>query len=202
MSPAQGQPPEDSDDAFFVHCLNLFAVATTASWGCSAARDASEAAKGGDTMSLSIKSSAFAPGGTIPQKYTADGDDVSPPLEWNEPPAGTKCFALICDDPDAPVGTWVHWVLWGLPADNRSLAESVPTQPVLPNGAKQGQNDFKQMGYGGPSPPRGPAHRYVFKLYALDNVPDLKPGSTKVDLERVMNGHFLAHGELNGKYGR
>lgn len=152
---------------------------------------------------LQVTSSAFAAGGTIPRKYTADGPDVSPALAWGDVPAETKSFALICDDPDAPRGgTWVHWVIWGLPAETRALAENVPNDATLPSGAKQGKNDFGRLGYGGPAPPRGPAHRYFFKLYALDSVPDLKPGATKADLERAMNGHVLAQGELMGKYGR
>jgi hypothetical protein len=153
-------------------------------------------------MALELKSSGFAAGETIPKKYTADGPDVSPPLEWTEPPPGAKSLALICDDPDAPVGTWVHWVLWGLPAATRTLEENVSQTETLPSGAKQGRNDFKRIGYGGPSPPRGPAHRYFFKLYALDTQLDLKPGATKAELEKAMKGHILAQGELMGKYGR
>lgn len=153
-------------------------------------------------MALELKSVACTPGGRIAKKYTADGADVSPPLEWTEPPGGTKSFAIICDDPDAPVGIWVHWVLWGLPGDGLSLEENVAKVEVLPSGAKQGRNDFKRIGYGGPSPPRGPAHRYCFKLYALDIVPNLKPGATKTELERAMRGHILDSGELVGMYGR
>ena len=153
-------------------------------------------------MALDLKSVACTPGGRIAKKYTADGSDVSPPLEWDEAPPGTESFAIICDDPDAPVGTWVHWVLWGLPGDSTAIEENVPKQETLSNGAKQGRNDFKKIGYGGPAPPRGPAHRYFFKLYALDNVPDLKPGATKNELERAMRGHILDQGELMGMYGR
>jgi len=153
-------------------------------------------------MTLEIKSSAFAAGVTIPKKYTADGPDVSPPLHWGDPPAGTKSLALICDDPDAPVGTWVHWVLWGLPPDTRELPEDVAKTETVLTVAKQGRNDFKKIGYGGPAPPRGPAHRYFFKLYALDTEVDLKPGATKAELEKAMKGHVLAQGELMEKYGR
>ena len=153
-------------------------------------------------MALEIKSAACTPGGRIAKKYTADGSDVSPPLEWDEPPPGTESFAIICDDPDAPVGTWVHWVLWGLPGDALAIAENVPKQETLPNGVSQGRNDFKKIGYGGPAPPRGPAHRYFFKLYALDIVPELKPGATKSELERAMRWHILDQGELMGMYGR
>ena len=153
-------------------------------------------------MAFELKSAACTPGGRITKKYTADGSDVSPPLEWSEPPPATKSFAIICDYPDAPVGNWVHWLLWGLPAEFRSLEENVPKQETLPNGAKQGRNDFKRIGYGGPAPPRGPAHRYFFKLYALDSVPDLKPGASKAELERAMKAHVLAESELIGTYSR
>lgn len=153
-------------------------------------------------MALEVKSMACTPGGRITKKYTADGSDISPPLEWSESPPGTESFAIICDDPDAPVGTWVHWVLWGLPGDTLALEENVPKQETLANGAMQGRNDFKKIGYGGPAPPRGPAHRYFFKIYALDNVPELKAGATKSELERAMRGHILDQGELMGMYGR
>lgn len=153
-------------------------------------------------MALEIKSTAFEAGGTIPKKYTGDGPDVSPPLSWSAPPAGTKSLALICDDPDAPRGTWVHWVLWGLPPDTRELAEDVPKTETLASGAKQGRNDFGNIGYGGPSPPAGKPHRYFFKLYALDTQLDLKPGATKADVEKAIASHILAQGELMGKYGR
>jgi len=153
-------------------------------------------------MTMHIKSSAFKPGATIPKRHTADGDDVSPPLEWSELPFGTKCFAIICDDPDAPVGTWVQWVLWGLPADTLQVAEAVPTDPVLVSGTMQGTNDFRRIGCCGPSPSRGLAQRYFFKLFALNRVPDLKPGATKAELEQAIKGHVLAQGELMGQHGR
>jgi Raf kinase inhibitor-like YbhB/YbcL family protein len=153
-------------------------------------------------MALDLKSSAFEPGGAVPKKYTEDGTNVSPPLEWSEPPAGTGWLALVMDDPDAPRGTWVHWVLWGLAADRRELPENVPRTETVLGGARQGRNDFKKTGYGGPAPPKGPAHRYYFKLYALDVELKLPAGSTKADLEKAMKGHVLAQGELMGKYGR
>jgi Raf kinase inhibitor-like YbhB/YbcL family protein len=158
--------------------------------------------KGEVTMPLTITSSAFAPNGTIPKKYTCDGPDVSPPLRWSEPPAGTQSLALIMDDPDAPAGTWVHWVLYNLPASVRELPENLPKVEQLPDGARQGRNDFRKTGYGGPCPPKGPAHRYFFKLYALDTKLDLKAGATKADVEKAMQGHILAQGELVGRYGR
>lgn len=151
---------------------------------------------------MEIKSSAFQNGGDIPRKHTCDGADVSPPLSWENPPPRTKAFALIADDPDAPVGTWVHWVIYDLPGEIRDLREGVATAETLPNGAKQGMNDFGKVGYGGPCPPRGPAHRYFFKLYALDGPTNLKPRATKEQLLRAMKGHILAETQLMGKYKR
>jgi Raf kinase inhibitor-like YbhB/YbcL family protein len=111
-------------------------------------------------------------------------------------------LALIVDDPDAPMGTWVHWVLYDLPANTRELPEGIAKQEELPSGARQGRNDFRKIGYGGPCPPPGPAHRYFFKLYALDSKTKLKPGATKADLEKAMKGHVLAQAELIGRYQR
>jgi Raf kinase inhibitor-like YbhB/YbcL family protein len=151
---------------------------------------------------MTITSSAFQPEQPIPIKYTCEGPDVSPPLQWRDLPAGVKSLSLICDDPDAPVGTWVHWVLYDLPVTTVELAESLPTLPTLPNGAKQGRNDFKRVGYGGPCPPAGKPHRYYFKLYALDTEVGLKPGAIKRDLLRTMEGHILAEAQLMGTYQR
>jgi Raf kinase inhibitor-like YbhB/YbcL family protein len=123
-------------------------------------------------------------------------------LRWSDPPPKTKSFALICDDPDAPRGTWVHWVLFSLPGDRRQLEEGVPAQEVLPGGAKQVTNDFGKVGYGGPAPPPGKPHRYFFKLYALDTLLELAPRVTKDQLVAAMRGHVLAEGQLMGKYGR
>jgi Raf kinase inhibitor-like YbhB/YbcL family protein len=153
-------------------------------------------------MTIQLTSTAFGEGENIPKRYTADGENVSPPLRWSDPPEGTKAFALICDDPDAPRGTWVHWVLFNLPADQREVEEGVPAQEVLANGAKQGKNDFGKVGYGGPAPPPGKPHRYFFKLYALDTPLDLAPGATKGQLVAAMKGHVLAEGQLMGRYGR
>jgi Raf kinase inhibitor-like protein, YbhB/YbcL family len=155
--------------------------------------------KGGGKME--IKSSAFKEGEIIPGKYTCDSFDISPPLAWSEVPDGTKTFALICDDPDAPMGTWVHWVLFNLPGNILELSENVPKLEVLKNMARQGKNDFRKIGYGGPCPPGG-THRYYFKIYALDKELDSKPGITKKELLKVMEGHILATGQLMGKYKR
>jgi len=152
-------------------------------------------------MDIKIKSPAFVPGGKIPGKYTCDGMDISPPLAWTSGPEGTKTFALICDDPDAPMGTWVHWVLFNLPADIIELRENVPPERELENGAKQGMNDFRKIGYGGPCPPGG-THRYYFKLYALDTEINLEAGATKSELLKAMEGHILVEGQLMGRYER
>jgi len=152
-------------------------------------------------MDIKIKSPAFVPGGKIPGKYTCDGMDISPPLAWTSGPGGTKTFALICDDPDAPMGTWVHWVLFNLPADIIELRENVPPERELESGAKQGMNDFRKIGYGGPCPPGG-THRYYFKLYALDTEINFEAGATKSELLKAMEGHILAEGQLMGKYER
>jgi Raf kinase inhibitor-like YbhB/YbcL family protein len=150
---------------------------------------------------MELRSQAFKPGGMVPAKYTCDGADISPPLTWSDPPAGTKSLALIMDDPDAPVGTWVHWVIWNIPATARGLEENVPKTASLPNGARQGTNDFKRLGYGGPCPPSG-THRYFFKLYALGTTLSLPPETTKSVLEDAMRHHILAQSELIGKYSR
>ncbi len=152
-------------------------------------------------MSLTVTSSAFQPGGTIPSLYTCDDKNISPPLSWTDPPEGTKSFALISDDPDAPMGTWVHWVLYNLPASARKLAEALPADAQLPDGTRQGTTDFGRTGYGGPCPPSG-THRYFFRLSALDSVLALEPGATTRELEAAMPGHILAQAELMGTYKR
>jgi len=153
-------------------------------------------------VSIQLASSAFAEGQPIPKKHTCDDRDASPPLKWSGAPANTKSFALIADDPDAPVGTWVHWVLYDLPASTGELAENIEKSQYLPGGGKQGLNDFRRLGYGGPCPPPGKAHRYFFKLYALNAVLDLKPGATKKEVLKAMESHLLAEGQLMGTYQR
>ncbi|NIM20609.1 MAG: YbhB/YbcL family Raf kinase inhibitor-like protein [Candidatus Latescibacteria bacterium] len=152
-------------------------------------------------MEIKLESAAFEHGGMIPSKYTCDGADVSPPLVWSGLPEGTKSVALICDDPDAPMGTWVHWVIYNIPPDTTSLDEGIPSKENIELGARQGKNDFRKIGYGGPCPPGG-THRYFFKLYALDTVLDLEPGATKRELLKSMEGHISAQGELMGRYKR
>jgi len=155
----------------------------------------------GGAMSFTIKTTAFPSSGTIPQKYTCDGLDVSPELSWSGAPPGTQSFALIADDPDAPVGTWTHWIIWDIPPGT-GLPESVAKTEILKDGARQGKNDFKRIGYGGPCPPPGKPHRYFFKLYALDIKLDVKAGASRKELESAMKGHVLSQAELMGRYGR
>jgi Raf kinase inhibitor-like YbhB/YbcL family protein len=151
-------------------------------------------------MNMQITSTAFAEGQPIPNQYTCAGQDMSPPLAWSGAPAGTKSFALVADDPDAPMGTWVHWVIFNLPPTAAALGEDTPPSPELPDGSKQGINDFGRPGYGGPCPPPGKPHRYFFKIYALDVALNLKSGATKKELLRAMEGHVLAQGQLMGMY--
>lgn len=153
-------------------------------------------------MSLTISSTSFSNGGDIAKKYTCDAADVSPQLAWTDPPAGTKTFALLVDDPDAPVGNWNHWTMWNLPASLRGLPEGVAKDAHLADGSEQGKNDFGKTGYNGPCPPAGKPHRYYFKLFALDAKLEVNPGGKKKELEAAMKGHILAQAEWMGKYGR
>ena len=158
--------------------------------------------QGGGTMTFALTTTAFSVGGDIPKKYTCDGADLSPTLSWTDMPAGTQSLALIADDPDAPAGTWTHWVIWNIPAKLTGLAENVLKTEALADGTRQGRNDFRRIGYGGPCPPAGKPHRYFFKLYALDGKLDLRAGANRGELERAMSGHVLAQAEVMGKYGR
>ena len=157
--------------------------------------------RGGAKMAITITSTAFTDGSMIPRDYTCDGMDISPPMAWADVPEGTKSLAIICDDPDAPMGTWVHWVLFNIPATVNELPQSMPPDKVLENGARHGINDFRKFGYGGPCPPGG-THRYYFKLYALDIELMQEPGLTKAELLKAMKGHILGKGQLMGRYKR
>lgn len=152
----------------------------------------------GAVQALELVSDAFEEDGVIPIKYTGKGADVSPPLSWSDVPEGTKSFALVMDDPDAPMGTWIHWVIYDIPGDSRALEEGIPRDLVLQDGTRQGINSFRWSGYGGPAPPPGSSHRYFFRLYALDTVLDLAPGANKGQLMRTMQGHILAQARLIG----
>lgn len=153
---------------------------------------------------MKISSSAFSHGGRIPPKYTCDGDDFSPLLSIDSVAKGTKSLSLIVDDPDAPGGVFVHWVIWNVPPTATSIPERVPAKAAVDSigGAKQGVTDFGRLGYGGPCPPPGPAHRYFFKLYALDGTLNLRAGASKAELEAAMKGHILAEATLMGTYQR
>ena len=153
-------------------------------------------------MGIRLSSPAFQEGETIPRAHTADGKNVSPRLTWGDAPEGTASFALVCEDPDAPRGTWTHWVLFNLPAGTTGLPEGTATDKELPNGARQEKNDFGKIGYGGPSPPKGPPHRYYFKVYALDTKLDLSAGASRADVLGALKGHVQAEGHVMGKYGR
>ena len=150
--------------------------------------------------SLKLSSASFQADGDVPAKFSCDAQDVSPALAWGAPPAETRSFALIADDPDAPTKTVVHWVLYNLPARARSLPEAIATDATLPDGSLQGRNDHGTMGYSGPCPPHGLTHHYFFKLYALDSMIDLKPDAGEEDLERAMEGHILAQSQLIGRF--
>ena len=152
---------------------------------------------------MRLSSAAFDEGGTLPPRFTCDGDGASPPLAWTDVPDGTQGFALICEDPDAPSGTFTHWLLYKLSAGSRELAEGVPTDAVLPAGARQGTNRFGDVGYGGACPPPGDReHRYIFKLYALDTDLALEPGARREQLLDSVRDHVLAEAQLTGKYKR
>jgi hypothetical protein len=163
---------------------------------------AQNARTGAKSMSLRVSTTSFTPGNTIPKKYTCDAQDLSPELSWSGAPASTKAYALIADDPDAPVGTWTHWLLWNIPASVHELQEGVSKNAQLPDGSRQGQNDFKKVGYNGPCPPPGKPHRYYFKLYALDSQLEVKPGATRSELETAIKQHTLEQAEVLGRYGR
>lgn len=153
-------------------------------------------------MTLSLSSPIFQEGEDIPIEYTCDGQDISPPLTWGEPPTETQAFALIMDDPDAPGGVFTHWLVFNLPADSRELAEAVPPDNELASGALQGKNDFDKIGYGGPCPPPGPAHHYRFTIYTLDQPLDLMAGASRTQVINAIMGHILARGQLIGMYQR
>jgi Raf kinase inhibitor-like YbhB/YbcL family protein len=164
---------------------------------------ASPAAESTNKGIISLTSSAFAEGAPIPEEYTCQGKDISAPLKWSGVPSEAKSLALIMDDPDAPMGTWVHWVLYDLAPSMTELPQGLSAREHIATGSgKEGLNDFKRLGYGGPCPPAGKPHRYFFKLYALDTTLDLKPGAKKKDLEHAMEKHILAQGQLIGTYKR
>ena len=153
-------------------------------------------------MPFQIVTTSFQKGADIPAKYTCKGPDLSPDLAWVAAPEGTKSLALIVDDPDAPAGTWVHWITYNIPNSVAALREGMPRDPELKDGTRQGKNDFGKIGYNGPCPPPGNTHRYYFRLYALNTTLDLPPGATRAALDKAMAGKVLAHVELMGKFKR
>lgn len=165
----------------------------------SCARQAPDAVPVAAKAAITLKSSAFTDGGNIPAKYTCDGVNISPPLNWSGVPHEAKSLALICTDLDAPSGQWAHWLLWNIPSPARKLLEGFSQKSTLANGAVQGINDFKKTGWGGPCPPSG-SHRYRFVIYALDTNLKLPPSTTQTELIAAMQNHVLAQGELTGKY--
>lgn len=176
----------------------LLAAGLILAAGRSNARAQQEASSG----KLRLATSAFKVGGAIPKKFTCDGADTSPALDWNDPPPGTRSFALIADDPDAPGGTFTHWLVYDLPAGQRRLPEGIARGGEIQGGGLQGVNDFQKTGYAGPCPPPGKAHRYYFRLYALDGKVNLRPAASRQELEPALQGHVLAHSEIMGKYQR
>ena len=151
---------------------------------------------------IQLVSPAFAHGTVIPIEHTCDGENISPALSWSDVPVERRSLALVCDDPDAPRGTWVHWVLYNLPGEAVELSPGIPPLPELPSGARQGRNDSGEIGYSGPCPPPGKPHRYYFRLYSLDILLTLPHGVSKGELEQAMSGHILGQGTLMGVYQR
>ena len=179
---------------------NFFFVAIL--FACLLSSSCSNQAEPGNanTPKIQVTSGAFAEGRPIPDKYTGQGEDLSPPLQWSGAPAGAQSFALICEDPDAPMGTFTHWIVYNMPPATAALSENVPKTETLPNGTRQGKNDFGNIGYNGPAPPPGKTHHYYFRLYALDTVLNLDSGTTKNDVVSAMKGHVLAQGDAMGTY--
>jgi len=159
--------------------------------------------RGQETSSkIELKTTSFTPGGFIPKRYTCEDADVSPALAWTDPPSGTQSYALIEDDPDAPSGTFVHWLVYDLPAGYRNLPEALSGSSQMPDGTRQGTNGFSRTGYSGPCPPPGKPHRYFIRLYALDTTLNLRPAARRKELDAAMQGHILAQAELMGRFQR
>jgi Raf kinase inhibitor-like YbhB/YbcL family protein len=175
----------------------------------SSARDAGSPPKGPNNpqqergtppVEFLITSTAFANGADIPRRFTCDGPNISPLLAWTQPPSGTQALVLVMDDPDAPRGDWVHWIVYDIPDGTSGLPNNLQPEPELQTGARQGTNDFHKLGYVGPCPPKGKQHRYYFRLYALNQRLGLMPGALKGEVERAMQGHVIAKAELMGHY--
>lgn len=179
-----------------IQFVAAMAVAFILATGCSNQAEPDR----GTAAAMVLRSSAFADGQPIPDKYTCHGEDVSPPLQWSGAPARTKSIALTVEDPDAPMGIFTHWIIFDVPPAANGFPENETRSGTLPDGSKQGKNSFGNIGYNGPCPPAGKTHHYLFKVYALDTVLNLDPGATKSDLFDAMKGHVLAQGEWTGTY--
>lgn len=166
------------------------------------AAQAQTAPSNSSQMSFKLTTSGFVAGDTIPGQYTCEGSDQSAALQWNGAPQGTVTFAVVMHDPDAPAGDWVHWVAWDIPATSHGIPANLPRQEQLADGIRQGRNDFHKIGYNGPCPPPGKAHRYFFHVYAVDERLDLAPGATRAQLDSALKGHVLAEAEYMGTYRR
>lgn len=151
---------------------------------------------------MTLVSTAFSEAGPIPVKFTGQGADLSPDLAWNGAPETTQSYALVCEDPDAPGGTWIHWTIWNIPSSITRMPAGVARQPVLDDGSVQGITSFRGHGYQGPMPPRGPLHHYYFRIYALDTMLALDTSATRQQLDAAMPAHVLAQGTLMGTYQR
>ena len=186
--------------AVSLYCSLLFLLAPAVTCGSSARGPAQ--GSGPSASGFRMESAAFKEGAGIPVRFTCEGEDVSPALTWSGAPAGTRSFALIVEDPDAPGGVWTHWVVYNLHAQTKAMDENQPKQAQLPNGGLQGLSSFGRVGYGGPCPPPGPAHRYFFRLYALDVVLPLESGASKQKVIDAMKGHILGQALLMGRFKR
>lgn len=179
-----------------------FSLLVTTTISCGRSPGATPRAEGPQASEFEIESAAFKQGGEIPKRFTCEGEDLSPALRWTHPPRGTLSFVLIAEDPDAPSGTWVHWVVYDLPARVHELPDGVPKQAEIPGGGVQGRNDFGRLGYGGPCPPPGSAHHYFFKLYALDTTLNLRAGAEKEEVISSAKGHVLGEAQFMGWFKR
>ncbi|MCX6084803.1 MAG: YbhB/YbcL family Raf kinase inhibitor-like protein [Caldiserica bacterium] len=153
-------------------------------------------------MGITVTSTAFTAGKPIPVRYTGQGEDVSPDLAWSGAPASVKSYVLVCDDPDAPGGTWVHWTMWNIRPSATNLLAGVTSDATLLDGSSQGVTSFGRRGYGGPMPPKGNAHHYYFRMYALDTLLTLDASASRAQLDGAMRGHVLSQGQLMGTYQR
>jgi len=187
-----------------VICICALLLAVVVLCSCSKSKTRTTAVGGGEMAvktTIELKSNAFDDGGTIPAEYTCDGAGTSPELRWSGVPVETKSLVLISDDPDAPMGTFTHWVMYNIPPNVRSLPKGIPNKPRLDDGSLQGVNSARRIGYTPPCPPSG-SHRYIFTIYALDTALTLEPGANRSEVDKAMEGHILAEGKLMGRYAR